>query len=90
MSMFETFFKGFSFRSSYPDFEQDQEVSAYMTGYDEEREAGIVRVGDTILEVPDATPDLLDQELQLRITDFDQRTHRGRAEQVTSSETDQN
>jgi len=80
MSLLEEFRYGWSFRSSRPEFERGQELSAFVTGYD--GSDAIVRIGDTTLRIPDAPSGLLDRRVRLRVTDFDGTEHDGEAEYV--------
>ncbi|SDY19486.1 DUF7513 family protein [Halobellus clavatus] len=80
MSRFESLFAGLTFRTSTPAFEVGDEVPAFVTGRGDD--GLLVRVGDTVLELPDADPSLLDAKVQIEIESFDARTHRGTARVV--------
>jgi hypothetical protein len=81
MSRLDAFFKGWSFRSSAPDFEPGQEIAAFVTGRENGRQ--IARIGDTILHLDvsegNEDEDLLDTRVRLRVEDFDTDDHTGRA-----------
>jgi len=84
----ERFLIGFGFRSRYPSYQVGDEIVAIMTDYRRADETGIVRIGDTVLEVPGAEPGQVEQRVQLRVTDFDASEHRGRAEVISRVESD--
>jgi len=80
MSRFEKILAGLTFRTSTPAFAVGDRVPAFVTGRGEE--GLLVRVGDTVLELPDADPELLDAKVQIEIESFDEATHRGTARVV--------
>ena len=51
MSHLDAFTKGWSFRTSTPDFEPGQEITAFVTGHDDGTH--VVRIGDTVLSLDD-------------------------------------
>jgi hypothetical protein len=77
MSRFDAFTAGWSFRTTTPSFEPGEEITAFVTGY--ENDSGVARIGDTILTLTDAAPELVDTQVQLRIEEFDESDHTGRA-----------
>jgi hypothetical protein len=77
-SLFRKYLKGWSFRSTTPTFEPDQEVAVFVTGVRDG--VPVARVGDTVLEIPDAPPEMVDSRVAVRITDFDPDGHTGTAE----------
>ncbi|PSP73533.1 hypothetical protein BRC86_08935 [Halobacteriales archaeon QS_3_64_16] len=81
MSRLDAFLKGWSFRSSTPEFEPGQEIAAFVTGRDGRGQ--VARIGDTILHLDtgdgNGGEDLLDTRVRLRIEDFDANDHTGRA-----------
>jgi hypothetical protein len=77
MSVWEKYTKGWTFRTSRPTFEVGEELDVFVTGF--EGETAIVRVGDTILRVPDAPRDALDKRVRLRVESFDDNDHDGTA-----------
>ncbi|MGQ4556258.1 DUF7513 family protein [Halobellus sp. GM3] len=80
MSRFEKLFAGFGFRTPTPTFEVGEEISAFVTGRDDD---GLrVRIGDTVLKLPDADPGLLDGKVRLEIESFDDELHFGTARVV--------
>lgn len=78
-SFLQKYFKGWSFRSSTPDFEQGETIEVFLT---DGTGGPVARVGDTIIEVPDAPEEMIDDRVTVRITDFDPSDHRGTAEFV--------
>ena len=77
MSRFDAFTAGWSFRTTTPSFEPGEEITAFVTGY--ENGSGVARIGDTVLTLTDAAPELVDTQIQLRIEEFDESDHTGRA-----------
>ena len=80
MSRLDKFLAGLRLRSSTPSFEVGDEAPVFVTGRTDE--GLLVRVGDTILELPDADPSLLDAKVRIEIESFDESTHRGTARVV--------
>ncbi|RJT04066.1 hypothetical protein [Halococcus sp. IIIV-5B] len=77
MSRFDAFTAGWSFRTTTPSFEAGEEITAFVTGYEDG--AGVARIGDTVLTLTDAAPELVDTQVDLRIEEFDDSDHTGRA-----------
>ena len=77
MSLLEKYTKGWSFRTNKPSFAEGDEISVFVTSV----EAGtpIARVGDTKLRIPDASENLVDKRVLLRVTMFDEDSHVGEA-----------
>ncbi|QCC47993.1 DUF7513 family protein [Halobellus limi] len=80
MSRLDKFLAGLRFRSSTPSFEVGDEVPAFVTGRTDD--GLLVRVGDTVLELPDADQSLVDAKVTIEIESFDESTHRGTARVV--------
>lgn len=79
MRRLDAFFKGWSFRTSTPDFEVGQEFAGFVTGFDAEEGVALVRVGDTVLRILDGSADLIDTRVRLRVEEFDTNDHTGSA-----------
>jgi hypothetical protein len=77
MSRRRKFFAGVGFRTNKPDFEEGEEVTAFVTGYD--GGTPIARVGDTVLRVEGAPADAVDARARLRVESFDDNDHVGTA-----------
>ncbi|QLG26342.1 hypothetical protein HUG10_01750 [Halorarum halophilum] len=77
MSRLSAFLEGWSFRTNKPTYSAGEEITAFVTGY--ENGAGIVRIGDTIIRLDAVTPDLVDTKIRLRIEEFDENDHVGTA-----------
>ncbi len=86
MSVLNRFLQGWEFRSATPSFEAGEEITAYMTGYMPEQNIGVVRIGDSILTIPEAELENVDTLLRLEITSFDEARYHGKARIVDSSE----
>lgn len=78
MSLLEKYTKGWSFRSNYPSFEAGEELSVFVTAVNDG--VPVARIGDSVLRLPDASPDLVDKRVLLRVTSFDDDEHVGEAE----------
>jgi hypothetical protein len=76
--MIEKYLKGWSFRSSTPTFEPGDEISVFLTGV--RGDDVVARVGDSTLAVDGAAPGDVDRKAQVRVTEFDDNDHDGRAE----------
>lgn len=76
--MTNAFVAGFGFRTKTPSFEVDTEIECMVTG--ETDEGYLARIGDTILTVDDAPPNAVDTIVRVRVTAFDEDSHRGTAE----------
>jgi len=76
--MMEKFFAGFTFRTKTPSFESGDTIEVMVTGEDEE--GHVARVGDTILRVEGAPDGAADTRILARVTEFDEKAHRGTAE----------
>ncbi|MFB6124564.1 MAG: hypothetical protein ABEJ59_01230 [Halanaeroarchaeum sp.] len=76
--MTNPFFAGFTFRTKTPAFEAGQQIEVMVTGRAEGE--AVARVGDTILAVDGAPEDAVDTRIAARVTEFDEKTHRGRVE----------
>ncbi|WP_251343189.1 DUF7513 family protein [Haloplanus halophilus] len=72
------FFEGWTFRTNRPTYAAGDELTAFVTGYAD----GVaqVRVGDTIITLPDADRGLTDTLVRLRVTAFDDAESTGTGE----------
>jgi len=71
-------FAGWTFRTNRPAYAAGDELTAFVTGYQDG--AARVRIGDTIITLPDAGSGLRDRLVRLRVTDFDAEKSTGRGE----------
>jgi len=71
-------FAGWTFRTNRPAYAEGDELTAFVTGYED----GVaqVRIGDTIVTLPDAKSGLADRLVRLRVTGFDAEESTGRGE----------
>jgi len=76
--MIDKYLKGWSFRSATPSFEPGQEITVFLTGV--RGDAVVARVGDSTLAVDGATPENVDKKARVRVTEFEDNDHDGRAE----------
>jgi len=83
MSMWQTLFGGWRFGTARPAFREGDHLSVYVTGH--EAGEGRVRIGDSVLTVPDVAAEEIDQLIEVRVLEFDAATGRGRAERVSAS-----
>lgn len=79
-SFFRKYLKGWQFRSSTPVFDAGEQLEVFLTGL--RGGTPVARIGDSILEVPDAPPEMVDSRVAVRVTDFDPDSHEGTAEFV--------
>ncbi|GAB6861466.1 hypothetical protein ACFR97_06445 [Haloplanus litoreus] len=72
------FFEGWTFRTNRPTYAAGDELTAFVTGY--ENGVAQVRIGDTIITLPDADRGLGDTLVRLRVTAFDDADATGTGE----------
>lgn len=77
MSRLSLFTEGLQFRTNKPTFEPGTEFTGFVTGY--ENGTGLVRLGDSVLRLDEASPELVDTQVRLRVEEFDSNDHTGRA-----------
>jgi hypothetical protein len=73
-----TLFEGWGFRTNRPTYAVGDELTAFVTGYEDG--VALVRIGDTIIWLPDAAPGLSDSLVRLRVTAFDEGDRVGEGE----------
>lgn len=78
--MIEKYLHGWTFRSATPSFEEGQEVTVFLTGV--RGDDVVARVGDSVLVVDGASPADVDSKAKVRVTEFDENDHDGRAELI--------
>jgi hypothetical protein len=76
--MIEKYLTGWSFRSATPSFEPGQEITVVLT--DVRGDDIVARVGDSFLAVDGASPEDVDRRAKIKVTEFDDDDHDGRAE----------
>jgi len=86
MSVLDKFLNGFSFRTSHPSFEEGEQITAYMTGYSEGPKQGVIRVGDTVITVRNASPEQVGKLVTVELQSFYPSEHRGTAKLVDASD----
>jgi hypothetical protein len=86
---FDKLLAGWTFRTSTPDYEVGDELTAFVTGAN--GPTPVVRIGDSIIRLPDATSDgaLVDKRVRLRVTEFDPGSHEGTGELLTVFDDDE-
>jgi hypothetical protein len=68
-------FAGWGFRTRTPEYSPGDELEAYVTGRDG---SGVsVRIGDTVISLPDGDESLIEQRIRFRVESFDASTSRG-------------
>lgn len=72
-------FKSWRFRSARPSFQPGDELTVYLTAFDEQSGRGEARIGDSILEVSGARSDQVDKLVTLRVEAFEAGASKGRA-----------
>lgn len=77
MSRLDAFLAGVTFRTATPQYSPGDELDAIVTGHD--GDVAVVRIGDTVLRMPDATVSV-DEEVRIRVTEFDDADSTGVAE----------
>lgn len=82
MSAWQSLFTGWTRRTSTPEFEVGEQITAYLSDYEEAEQLGVVRIGDTVLKVRGVMPEQVEQLVTLKVTQFDAQAHHGEAERV--------
>ncbi|WP_266075435.1 DUF7513 family protein [Haladaptatus caseinilyticus] len=77
MSLFDKYTAGWTFRTNKPEFDTGEKIEVYLTDY--KNGTALARVGDTLLHVEGAPQDALDTRVRLRVEEFDESDHEGRA-----------
>ncbi|MFC6825717.1 DUF7513 family protein [Halopelagius fulvigenes] len=80
MSFLDFLFAEETFRASKPAFEAGETVTAFVTRIT--GDGAIVRIGDTVIELPGADPTLLERRVRFEIEEFDAASSRGRGRLV--------
>ncbi|SEH65984.1 MULTISPECIES: TRAM domain-containing protein [Halopenitus] len=80
MSVLEKFLAGWSFRTTTPALEPGTTVSVFVSGYDPAEGVGTALIGDTRLLVEGMDPDAIDDQVAVRVTEYDPETATGRGE----------
>lgn len=70
------------FRTSHPRFEPGDTLRVVMTDFDREQQEGIARIGDTILRIDGAERNDLDEEIEVKVEQFNAEESMGRAKIV--------
>ncbi|ADQ67409.1 hypothetical protein GL213_09160 [Halogeometricum borinquense] len=76
MSLLEQLTAGLRFRTTKPTYDAGDELTAFVTGAN--GSTLLVRVGDSVIELPDEDPSLVDGTVRFEVESFDKSTHRGR------------
>ncbi|GAA0658564.1 DUF7513 family protein [Salarchaeum japonicum] len=73
----DAFFAGVGFRTATPSFDAGDEFVVVVTG--REGDTPVVRIGDSVLRVPDAPRDSVRTKVRVRVESFDDADHTGTA-----------
>lgn len=84
MSLLKKYFKGLRFRTNRPSFDVGEEIRLYVTDFEDG--SAIARVGDTILNLPDGSEDLVGSQVDIRIETFDASTSVGEASLIEGTD----
>ncbi|ELZ26072.1 hypothetical protein C474_20266 [Halogeometricum pallidum JCM 14848] len=76
MSLWNKLTAGLHLRTATPTYEPGEELVAFVTGA--EGSTLLVRIGDSVIELPDGDPALVDATVRFEVESFDAGTHRGR------------
>ena len=82
MSLFDKYLKGWSFRTTRPSLEPGSTIDVFLAEYDAVEDAGLAYLGDTKLHVEGATPEHVEQQIRVKVTEFDSNGGVGRGEFV--------
>jgi hypothetical protein len=75
MSWLDSLRAGWTFRTATPEFEVGEVITAYVT--DADAEGSTVRIGDSVIRLPEADSELVESKVRLEITAFDATTSEG-------------
>lgn len=70
MSWFQSLLGALRFRTATPEFQPGTTIRVNVTGFDQEKNLGIARIGDTVLTIEGVSPEDVDQERLIEVTDF--------------------
>jgi hypothetical protein len=73
--MLDAYFKGWSFRTKFPDFEPGEEVQVMVTAVEDGETKA--RIGDSVLIINDTPGNLLHKQVTVEITEWDPDGHMG-------------
>ncbi|SEH15641.1 TRAM domain-containing protein [Natronorubrum sediminis] len=79
MSLFSKYLKGWTFRSTTPSFDVNDEIDVFVAESNSDGN-GHAYIGDTHLIVEDAGPETVEKRVRVRITEFDESNATGRGE----------
>jgi hypothetical protein len=77
---FRKLLAGWTFRTRRPTYAPGDELTAFVTGYEDG--AAQVRIGDTVITLPGVDAALVDRVVRLRVTAFDDADATGRGELI--------
>lgn len=75
MSIISKYLKGWTFRTSRPDFEPGTEIRVTVNGFDDGR--GRARIGDSLLHIDECPEEAVDKRVMVHIDDWDTDNHVG-------------
>jgi hypothetical protein len=80
MSRLDKLLAGWTFRTSTPVFEPGEVLTAHVTGSDSNGLS--VRIGDSLIRLPEANGLSVETKIKLRVTSFDENSYEGSGELV--------
>lgn len=78
MSFLTKYLAGWSFRTSHPTFDPDDEFTVVVT--DMKDGMAVARIGDSMLHIQNAPASTVDNRVRVRVIEFDDEKHVGDAE----------
>ncbi len=79
MSVWRSYFKGWTFRTSRPSLVSGSEVDVFVSRYEGDG-VGLALVGDTRLYVTGIEPEHVEKQVRVAVTEFDEEESVGRGE----------
>ncbi|TYL36730.1 TRAM domain-containing protein [Natronococcus pandeyae] len=77
MSMLDSYFKGWKFRTTNPSLEPGNEINIFVNEYNGNN-TGIANVGDTRLYIEGVGPEHVEKRVNVEVTEFDKEKSVGR------------
>ncbi|SNZ05068.1 hypothetical protein SAMN06269185_0764 [Natronoarchaeum philippinense] len=82
MSLLDKYLKGWTLRTTRPELTPGRAIDVFLAEYDAGEDAGLAYIGDTKLYVDGATPEHVEQQIRVEVTEFESNGGVGHGEFV--------
>jgi len=82
MNFLGKYTRGWSFRTTRPSLDAGSTVDVFIAEHDAAEDAGLAFVGDTKLYVEGSTPEHVEQQVRVEVSEYDSNSGVGRGEFV--------